>query len=306
MIINMIQGFCMALADSVPGVSGGTIAFLLGFYDRFINSVNDLLSTKTTKEKRIDSFKFLIKLGIGWVVGMGLSTTILASVFETGIYKVSSLFLGFIIAAIPVMIYEERKCVKGKYVNILWTIVGIAVVVGLSLIKPASNGGLEGFDIGMILYIILAGMIAISAMVLPGISGSTILLTFGLYMPTVTAVKELFHFRFSGLGLIICLAVGCIAGVLITLRLIKKALANYRSQTIYCVIGMMIGSLYAIVKGPTTLKTPQPAMNFDTFSIIFFIIGVAIVGGMQAAKMYSEKNKKADSDATNATDATAE
>ena len=280
----------MALADSVPGVSGGTIAFLLGFYDRFINSINDLLSTKTTKEEKIDSLKFLIKLGIGWIIGMGLSTTILASVFETGIYKVSSLFLGFIIAAIPVMIYEERECVKGKYINILWAIVGIAVVVGISLINPGSNEGMSG--IINYLYIILAGMIAISAMVLPGISGSTILLTFGLYVPTITAVKELFHFKFSGLPLIIFLAVGCIAGVFITLRLIKKALANHRSQTIYCVIGMMIGSLYAIVKGPTTLKKPQDAMTFSTFSIIFFIIGVAIVIGLQAFKMYSEKKKE--------------
>ena len=90
MILNLIWGFCMALADSVPGVSGGTIAFLLGFYDEFINSLNYLI--KGTKKERITSLKFLVKLGIGWLIGMILSVSILANVFDSGIYKVSSLF----------------------------------------------------------------------------------------------------------------------------------------------------------------------------------------------------------------------
>ena len=74
----------------------------------------------------------------------------------------------------------------------------------------------------------------------------------------------------------------------------KKALEKHRSQTIYCVIGMMIGSLYAIVKGPTTLKHQQPAMTWSKFSIVFFIIGAAIVIAMQAAKMYFENKKKSE------------
>ena len=63
----------MALADSVPGVSGGTIAFILGFYDKFINSLNSLVSTKSNKEEKLESLKFLIKIGIGWAVGMVLA-----------------------------------------------------------------------------------------------------------------------------------------------------------------------------------------------------------------------------------------
>ena len=66
-VIDMIRGFCMAMADSVPGVSGGTIAFLMGFYDKFINSLNDLISGK--KAEKIEALKFLAKLGVGWVVG---------------------------------------------------------------------------------------------------------------------------------------------------------------------------------------------------------------------------------------------
>ena len=143
--------------------------------------------------------------------------------------------------------------------------------------------------VGLAGYTFLAGMCAISAMVLPGISGSTILLTFGLYVPVITAVKDVLHFKLSALPICIALGLGILAGIFVTLRLIKKALEKFRSQTIYCVIGMMIGSLYAIVKGPTTLKEPKPAMTFPTFSVVFFIIGAAIVFGMQAAKMFFEK-----------------
>ena len=76
-IINFVRGFCMALADSVPGVSGGTIAFLLGFYDRFIGSLDDLFHGP--KAAKIDAVKFLLKLGFGWIVGFGLSALVLTS-----------------------------------------------------------------------------------------------------------------------------------------------------------------------------------------------------------------------------------
>ena len=99
MIINFIRGFMMSLADSVPGVSGGTIAFIMGFYDKFINSLDNLFYGD--KDKKIESIKFLIKLGVGWVVGMVLASLILASLFEKKIYVISSLFLGFIIFSIP-------------------------------------------------------------------------------------------------------------------------------------------------------------------------------------------------------------
>ena len=86
-IINFIRGFCMALADSVPGVSGGTVAFVLGFYDKFIGSLDALVAGK--KEEKIEGLRFLIKIGIGWVTGMVLSMLFIASIFESQIYKIS-------------------------------------------------------------------------------------------------------------------------------------------------------------------------------------------------------------------------
>ncbi|MFQ6841399.1 MAG: undecaprenyl phosphate translocase family protein, partial [Agathobaculum sp.] len=78
MLVNLFHGFCMALADSVPGVSGGTIAFILGFYDRFLNALHDLFSSTAAERKA--ALCYLVKLGLGWVVGMGLAATVLAQV----------------------------------------------------------------------------------------------------------------------------------------------------------------------------------------------------------------------------------
>lgn len=285
MIVRFIQGFCMALADSVPGVSGGTIAFLMGFYDKFINSLNDLITGK--KKERIEALKFLLKLGIGWLAGMILAISILASVFDKGIYKVSSLFLGFIIASIPLIIIEEKSVLKGKYYNLFFMLLGIAFVVLLSFFKFGNNIDLTNLNFGMVLYILLAGMLAISAMVLPGISGSTVLLTFGLYISVITAVKEVLSFNFANILLLIIFGIGVILGVLVSLKGIKKVLKSYRSATIYTVIGMMIGSLYAIVVGPTTLEVPKEMMNFETFDVVFFIVGIVIVFGLEKIKKLS-------------------
>ena len=111
-MLNFIRGFCMALADSVPGVSGGTVAFLLGFYDKFITSLDHFISG--TKRERIQALKFLARIGIGWVVGMAAAVSVLASIFDQRIYEISSLFLGLIIFAIPVNWREEKDFPKGK------------------------------------------------------------------------------------------------------------------------------------------------------------------------------------------------
>lgn len=284
-IVNMIQGLCMALADSVPGVSGGTVAFLLGFYDRFINSLNDLVSKD--KEKRKDAFFFLVKLGIGWVIGFLSAVIVLTSLFESHIYAVSSLFIGFIIFAIPIMIVEEKNCLKGKYYNLIFTLIGIAIVVAITYFNRGDSGSsvdLNNLNVGMYVYIFVAGMVAIAAMVLPGISGSTLLLIFGLYMPIMNVIKDCMHFKLDKVHVVIIFGLGIVTGVVVTLRLIKKALANFRSQTIYTVIGLMLGSIYAIIMGPQTLETPQSPMSWSTFSILFFIIGGVVVLGLQQLK----------------------
>ncbi|MBE6062666.1 MAG: DUF368 domain-containing protein [Clostridium butyricum] len=290
-VINFIRGFCMALADSVPGVSGGTVAFILGFYDKFIGSLDAIVAGK--KEEKIQALKFMIKIGIGWVIGMILSMLFIASVFESHIYKISSLFIGFIMFAIPIIVIEEKDSIVGKYKNIIFALIGIVIVAGITYFNPATKEGIDvsidTLSLGLGVYVFIAGMFAISAMVLPGISGSTLLLIFGLYVPVVSAIKEVLKFNFKYLPILIVFGFGVITGIFVTIRGVKYVLTNFRSQTIYTILGLMIGSFYAVIMGPASLKVPQAPMNIQTFNIIFFVIGGALIIGLQRLKTCFDK-----------------
>ena len=139
-------------------------------------------------------------------------------------------------------------------------------------------------------------MIAISAMVLPGISGSTILLIFGLYAPILNCVKEILKLKFEYLPGILIFGFGVLLGILLTVRIVRYLLRNFRSQTIYCIIGLMIGSIYSVIMGPTSLEIPKPPMSMSTFSIVFFIIGCTLVPALEKLKELL-KNKEIESEA---------
>nr|WP_204244141.1 MULTISPECIES: DUF368 domain-containing protein [Sellimonas] len=281
----------MALADSVPGVSGGTIAFLLGFYDKFIDSLDHIMGKD--KKKRKEAILFLCKIAGGWIIGMAGSVLVLASLFEKHIYQISSMFLGLILFSIPLIISEEKKTIKGNYRHLFFLVIGVALVVVISCLNPVAGEGISvdagSLNIGLGAYVFIAGMIAICAMVLPGISGSTILLVFGLYIPIITSLKEILHLNMEYLPVLIIFGLGVLTGIALVIRAIKTSLKKYRSQMIYLIIGMMIGSLYAIKVGPTTLEAPRDQLTLSTFSIVFFIIGAILVLGLQKLQMVGEE-----------------
>lgn len=284
-IIQFIRGFCMALADSVPGVSGGTIAFLLGFYDQFISSIDDLL--RGGMEKKKQALAFLLKLGIGWVCGMVMAVLVLTSVFESNIYAISSMFIGFILLAVPIVAKEEKEALQEKPGSALFALIGAAIVCAITYFNPVSGGSsmnLEHLDVRLGIYVFFAGAIAISAMVLPGISGSTLLLIMGLYLPVITAIKDILHFDFGAFPTVFLFGCGILVGIFSVVKVIRKALERFRPQTIYLIIGLMLGSVYAVVKGPETLDTPQEALSLGTFNILFFVIGGVVILGLQKLK----------------------
>ena len=292
-ILNIIRGICMAFADSVPGVSGGTVAFVMGFYSEFIQSINALVS-KASKSDKQNALTFLLKIGIGWILGFILSVLFIASLFETHIYKISSLFLGFIIFSLPIIYREEKETIAKHYKHCIYTVIGVLIVSLITYFNPVAQGNglsmsIEHFSIGMALYVFLAGMIAISAMVLPGISGSTLLLIFGLYAPIITGIKTFLGFDFSPLPLLICFGIGVLVGAFSIVRLISKLLITKRSQLIYLIFGLMIGSLYAVIMGPTTLEIPKPPMSFSEFNVLFFALGGIIIWGLEKFKSILQK-----------------
>ena len=284
-IIQFIRGFCMALADSVPGVSGGTIAFLLGFYDQFISSIDDLI--RGSLEQKKNALIFLIKLGIGWACGMVLAILILTSVFEAHIYAISSMFIGFILFAIPIVVKEEKDVLQSHAKAAFFVLIGAAVVCAITYFNPVSGGNsmsLEHFNVQLGIYVFIAGAIAISAMVLPGISGSTLLLIMGIYLPVITAIKDILHFDFAAFPTVFMFGCGILAGIFSVVKIIRRALERFRAQTIYLIVVLMLGSIYAVIKGPETLDVPQQAMTFGTFNILFFAVGGVIILGLQLLK----------------------
>lgn len=282
--MQTLCGFLMALADSVPGVSGGTIAFIMGYYDDFIGSLHSLI--RGNRDQKKHTLQFLIRLGIGWIVGFIAAVLVLTSLLQTYIYQVSSLFIGFILFSVPLVIHEEKQTLKQKPKACFFLLLGIALVVLLTMFSPTAGteGAALSVNIGTLLYIMFAGMTAISAMVLPGISGSTLLLVFGLYMPVMNAIKGLLHFDFSGFAIVCFFGIGIVIGILLALHLVRRALERFRAQTIFFILGMMLGSVYSVLLGPTTLDVPQPAMSANTFSILFFLAGGLVIGGLQIVK----------------------
>ena len=291
MLLNGIRGFCMAMADSVPGVSGGPIAFLLGFYDEFINSLNDLMGKDNARRKQ--AFFFLFKLGVGWVAGFCLSVLVLSGLFQEHIYEISSVFMGLTFFAVPMVIREEKDSIPGRYGNLVFTVLGIGLVFCISYFNPAGGQGMnvsvEHLSMGLVAYVFLTAMVAITAMVLPGISGSTLLLIFGIYVPIIGAVKELLHMNLNYVPILLVFGMGVITGIVGIIKTIKMCLERYRSQTIYAILGLMIGSLYAITKGPTTLDVPMEPLGLQTFSILFFLLGGLILAGLEVLKTRLEK-----------------
>ena len=291
MILTAIHGFCMALADSVPGVSGGTIAFILGFYDRFLNALHSLFGKDADARK--SAIIYLLKLGLGWIFGMGACVLTLSRLFEAHIYFMSSLFLGLTLASFPFVLRAEKKSLRGQERYAPFALFGLLLVVLLTLLRANTVGVAIRFadaPVWMLGYIFLSGAVAITAMVLPGISSSTILLIAGVYLPAIQAIRAFLGFDFSVFPGLCALGLGMIAGVGLSIHAIRAALRKYRSQMVWMILGLMAGSLYAIVLGPAGLDAPQPPVSFETFDLPGFALGVAILLGLELLRKWTAQH----------------
>ena len=205
------------------------------------------------------------------------------------------LFLGFIFPSIFIIAKEEYACIQKKWQYTPFVILGIAIVAALTYMNSkvqVVDVDLTHFSVPTALYLFLAGAVAITAMFLPGISGSTVLLIFGVYLPVISGVKELLHLHFGVLPMIIVFGVGVICGALVSVKGIQKSLEKYRGQMVMLILGMLIGSLYAIVSGPVTVDKANAILNKDNFSIVFFLIGLALMVLLQVVKTKLEKKQK--------------
>lgn len=260
MIYNIFHGFCMAMADSVPGVSGGTVAYILGFYERFIDALHYLFSGSMRERK--EALRYLLKLGVGWIIGMVSSVLVLAQLFESHIYFLTSLFLGLTLAALPFVYKEEKEVISGHGRNIVWLVIGLALVCGMVFFRDsATTSGAVDFmslSLGQGVYVFISGALAISAMVLPGVA---------------------------------VLIVGILCGAAVAVRFLREALKHHRSAVVYLILGLMLGSLYAIIMGPTTLAAGEPPLTLESFSPLAFVLGIAVLLGLEKIKALGQKRE---------------
>ena len=201
-MLSAFHGLCMALADSVPGVSGGTIAFILGFYDDLLRALQGLFNGKGPVRRQ--SLRALLRFGIGWGVGMAACILALAELLEE----------------------KESKLVELLMVSVSpLALLGAALVVGLTLLREDAAVSLRvdfsELRVWPLLYLFVSGAIAVSAMILPGISGSTLLLIAGVYLPAMHALRQLLRLDFSGLPGILALGLGAAAGAALAARAIR-------------------------------------------------------------------------------------
>lgn len=234
----MLKGIAMGAADVVPGVSGGTIAFITGIYEELIDSIK---SVDAEAFKLIFSFEFkafwkhingpfLITVLGGILVSILSLARVVTYFMDNHPIQLWSFFFGLIIIS-ALMVAKEIK--QWNLSSVLGVLLGIVFAYLITSATPATTP--DG-----LLFIFLSGMIAICAMILPGISGSFILLILGKYQYVLGAVKEL------DLLVIIVFALGCLVGILSFARLISWLLKRYHLVTISVLVGFMIGSLNKI------------------------------------------------------------
>jgi putative membrane protein len=238
-LIITLKGMAMGAADVVPGVSGGTIAFISGIYDELLDSINTV-NFKLYKILKEEGFKkvwetvnanFLVALLLGILLSVLSLAKILSTLLEQHPILVWSFFFGLVLASI---LFVGKQIKNWTFWTFLSVIIGILAAYFITQIQPAIGAEPSIF------YLILSGSLAICAMILPGISGSFILVLLGMYQIVLNAVHQR---EFNKLFFII---IGAVVGLLTFSRILKYVLDHYRNSTLALLTGFIIGALNKI------------------------------------------------------------
>ena len=285
-ILTAIKGACMGAADVIPGVSGGTIAFIMGIYDKFVASLA-AINAEAVKLFFTGRFKefwrhinggFLLSL----VVGIGVSVISLATVMQTLLsdfpIQTWAFFFGLIVAS---SIFILRGISGWGLREILFLIGGVVLGVTICTLSPTQTPD-------ALWFIFLSGAIAICAMILPGISGSFILLILGKYQYILGAVSDLVAGQnvVGNLLIIGVFAIGAVVGILSFSKLLHWLLSRWHKQVLIILAGFIIGSLVKIWpwSNPEAIAQAELTGSLHIGSaIIIALIGFSLVTGIEIA-----------------------
>ena len=282
--IHILKGAVMGAANVIPGVSGGTMALVMGIYERLINSINQLNfnALKKILSGDIKSFVkdtdlyFLISITVGIFVSIFSLSILLEYLLETHEILVLSYFFGLIFSSVY---FVGKTIQKFTGLTAFLFLFGFLIAGGMVFISPSSSNS-------SILYLIISGVIAMCSMILPGLSGSFVLLLLGNYELIISAINDL------NLSILIPFGIGAFMGIILFAKLLKFIFTSFRDNTISLLTGFIFGSL--IVLWPWKLESEInndfcyfiPNINQETL-IAFMLITLGIL-----SVIFIEKNSK--------------
>lgn len=249
MIKNIIKGAIIGIANIIPGVSGGTMAVSMGIYDKLIHCITHLFS----EFKK--NLKFLVPIFIGAAIGLVGLSFIIEYLFDVAPLETNLLFIGLIIGGLPAM-WNRVKGNSIKMPHILAFLVFFLLVVGL-----AAFGNAEGADVviepgvGNAVMLFIVGIIAAATMIIPGVSGSMILLIMGYYNPIVTEINNFiralvgldFDALWRGILIFVPFGLGVVAGIFGIAKLIEIVFKKFPLLAYWAIIGLIVASPFAIM-----------------------------------------------------------
>ena len=274
-IIEVIKGIFIGIANIIPGVSGGTLAVSMGVYTKIIDALNNI------RKDFKNSIKTLLPYGIGIVIGIAALSFIINFLFDNYEMPTISCFIGLVLGGVP-LILDKVKNEKVKYTHMISFMLMLAVIIVPTLIA-IETPAIQSIELNIvnILILIVLGMISAGAMVVPGVSGSMILMMLGYYNLILNTISgslkaliqlDLVTFLNSAL-ILLPFAVGIVGGVVIISKIISKLLKRYPNATYWGILGLIVASPFSIIIKSTGAIT-NPLMLFVcllTFGAGFFV-----------------------------------
>ena len=284
-IILGVKGFIMGIANIIPGVSGGTLALTLGIYERFIGAISHFFSNLT------ENIKFLLPIAIGLCLAILSMSRVIEYSYEHFPIPTTLFFVGLVIGGIPMLYHKVKGKKEGKQISswiILLMTFSLVIVMAFAdqLFGTTAKVNLSGLDLWGYIILFFVGMIAAATMVIPGVSGSLVLMLLGYYYPILKVVKSLTKFENLGENIMIAgiFGVGVLVGTVLIAKIIEFLLKKFETKTYYGVLGFIFASILAI---PISTYNEVENLVFSVPQILIGIIFMAI-GGLIAYKLGDE------------------
>lgn len=276
-ILLIIKGFFMGIANVIPGVSGGTIAIILGIYEKFISTISNIF--KNIKE----NLKFLIPVFLGMGLAIITTSKVVGYSYDKFPLPTIMFFVGLVFGGIPMLINN----VKGKKETKELSSYIVAIFTFLLVIFMASykflfsmNGEVSFVSMDIIDYVLLfiIGVVAAATMVIPGISGSLVLMILGYYYPVINTINSLFKGDFFSNAIILGIfGVGVVVGIVLISKLLEMLFKKYNTKTYFGVIGFVVASVLAIpLSACVELNSIDVSVEQSIISIVMLVIGTII------------------------------